>query len=199
MLSVIPHNLRRTLQCLPQNISGYIIWNSFRFSAHSPLSALCSFCMAFTHCVLNFNPAMLQQFPLYLTQKAETSYLCLVSCYCAGVMPPDLEKKKKEIQMAHVPQLMSEAQIRLVSARLGAKERYITGQNHSDWEFPLIQMGNHSLTRGCWGTFRSRSMYLCAFYCKISKKIFFKKINKDDRLCIIVSMFLCNSHFGNPL
>lgn len=50
--------------------------------------------MAFTHCVLNFNPTMLQQFPLYLTQKAEPSYLCLLSCYSAGVMPPDLEKKK---------------------------------------------------------------------------------------------------------
>lgn len=103
------------------------------------LSALCSFCMAFTHCVLNFNPAMLQQFPLYLTQKAEPSYLCLLSCYCAGVMPPDLEKKiekkeKKEIQMAHVPQLMSEAQICLVSEWLGATERYITGQTYSDSE-----------------------------------------------------------------
>lgn len=122
-LSAIRHSRRHTLRCLPQNISGYIIWNSFGFSAHSPLSALCSFCMAFTHCVLNFNPAMLQQFPLYLTQKAEPSYLCLLSCYCAGVMPPDLEKKiekkeKKEIQMAHVPQLMSEAQICLVSERL---------------------------------------------------------------------------------
>lgn len=121
---------------LATNISGYIVRNSFRFSARSPLSALCSFCMAFTHCVLNFNPAMLQQFPLYLTQKAEASYLCLLSCYCAGVMPPDLEKKEEEkkieIQMAHIPQLMSEAQICLVSAQLGAKERSITGQIYSD-------------------------------------------------------------------
>lgn len=42
-------------------------------------------------------------------------------------MPPDLEKKGvgEEIQMAHGPQLVSKAQICLVSAQLGAKERYI--------------------------------------------------------------------------
>lgn len=140
MLSALRHKRRPALQCLPQTYPDVLSGNSFRFAAHSPLSALCSFCMAFTHCVLNFNPAMLQQFPLYLTQKAEPSYLCLLSCYGAGVMPSDLGKKKKEkkIQMAHAPQLMSEAQICLVPAQLGAEERYTTGRIYSDGEFSLL-------------------------------------------------------------
>lgn len=55
--------------------------------------------------------------------------------------------------MAHAPQLMSEAQICLVSAQLGAEERYITVQIYSDWEFP----------RGCLVTFNLYLPYLYTY------------------------------------